>query len=311
MAASGGDTVVPTNWSGLIMVAIVIAVIAAATYFGMDFQFGASESSGETEKSLSVKDVFSASARREIAAAEPARVLSRAELTARAPQTASDATSDDNADAWAEPDESNADDDWSSDAESWDTQSDDWDSTDAHWDDVEEQNNSAAASAAPTAAPVATPTAQPARKPVATPKPVAPTPKPTSKPVASAAPKATSPAARRQAPSADALTAWWKDAGGDLAVRFAGTLDKGDQVSDGIAVMFSEPVAPGQGDQNMRLTDDKGVKVQGQWKAAANPALLIMEGLKPGRYTLTISKNIQGRNGNSLAKDASGAVYVY
>lgn len=297
MAASGGDTVVPTNWSGLIMVAVVIMVIAAATYFGMDMKFGSSEAPAETEESMSVKDVFSASARREIAAAEPARVLSRAELEARAP--VQDSVAENSASAAGS---TSADDDWSSDADSWDTQSDDWDSS------PEPSQQPASEPAQVAAAPqAAKPTAQPTAKP--TPIPTsAPTPKPTSAP---AKPAAQTAPAQRQAPSADALTAWWKDAAGDLSIRFAGTLDKGDQVSDGIAVMFSEPVAPAQGQQNMVLSDANGDRVSGQWKAAANPALLIIEGLKPGRYSLSIQKGIQGRSGTSLADDASGTVYVY
>ncbi len=300
MAASGGDTVVPTNWSGLIMVAVVIMVIATATYFGMDMKFGSSEAPTETEESLSVKDVFSASARREIAAAEPARVLSRAELEAQAPAQDSVAEESDNASA-----STTADDDWSSDADSWDTHSDDWDSVEDSEQSASAPEQTKMASQAPAAA---------------TPQPIKPTPRPTAQATAAPAPKPTSrpPAqsdktapARRQPPSADALTAWWKDAAGDLSIRFAGTLDKGDQVSDGIAVMFSEPVAPAQGQQHMQLRDMNGNPVSGQWKAAANPALLIMEGLKPGRYSLSITKDLQGRSGKSLADDASGAVYVY
>ena len=307
MAASGGDTVVPTNWSGLIMVAVVIMVIATATYFGMDMKFGSSDAPAETEQSLSVKDVFSASARREIAAAEPARVLSRAELAASAP--VEDSYAADSADASAA---TSADDDWSSDMDSWDTQSDDWDSLES-----EEQKSDSESGQAVAAQQVVTPEPTPA--------PAKPTPKPSPepstqpraqaelKPVATPAtpPKAAAAAAARQAPSADALTAWWKDAAGDLSIRFAGTLDKGGQVSDGIAVMFSEPVAPAQGQQHMQLRDADGNTVSGQWKAAANPALLIFEGLEPGRYSLSIKQSIQGRNGNSLADDASGTVYVY
>ena len=301
MAASGGDTVVPTNWSGLIMVAVVIMVIATATYFGMDMKFGSSDAPTETEQSLSVKDVFSASARREIAAAEPARVLSRAELAASAPVEDTVAADRTNAST-----STSADDDWSSDADSWDTQSDNWDSTES--DQQPSENESGQSVAALQATPAPTP--QPV-KPTAKPTPVASaTPQAARKPVATPAKAAAMPA-RRQAPSADALTAWWKDAAGDLSIRFAGTLDKGDQVSDGIAVMFSEPVAPAQGQQHMRLRDADGNTVNGQWKAAANPALLILEGLKPGRYSLSIKQGIQGRNGNSLAADASGTVYVY
>ena len=317
MAASGGDTVVPTNWTGLIMVAVVIVVIAAVTYFGMDMQFGSDEGSKETEKSLSVKDVFSASARREIAAAEPARVLSRAELAARAPEAGSD--SSDDADAWAQPGVPSADEDWSSDTDSWDTQSDNWDSTQDHWDDVASNQKDAAESVAAAASPAPTPvkatqkptpkptlktTPKPTVKPAATPKPSA---KPVPKPTAAAQPRPTA----RKAPTPEALTAWWSDANGALSVLFAGTLDRGERVSDGIAVMFSEPVDPAQGNQHMRLTDESGSTVKANWKSGANPALLILEGLDAGRYTLSIGSQLQSQGGKSLAKDASGPVYVF
>ncbi len=78
MAAIGGGTVVPTNWPGLIAVTIVIALVAAATYFGLEMTESSTEEATQTESSLSVQEVFSASARRGVEMAEPARALSRA-----------------------------------------------------------------------------------------------------------------------------------------------------------------------------------------------------------------------------------------
>lgn len=368
MAAAGDDTIVPTNWGGLIVIAVIVAVVAMATYFGMDYQFGhQGDADKKAEESLSVQDVFSANARREVAKADSARVLSRADLASQSSpantsnnnhdadqdadgqSSASDGASSDAADDdWG----SNASDDWDSDTtDDWDTAplssadgsdnatdsstSDDWDSVAAEagsdaaassttddWDKELEDSMAAAADsagqqideagsaaeqAAKDAVEVAQQSTQEAVNKVAD---AATNTAQETKDAAQAAAAAVTPS-KRQRPDAEALRDWWSDASGDLAIRFAGTLDRGDKVSDGIAVMFSDAVSPSQGNQHMQLKNASGEPVANDWKSSRNPNMLIVDGLKPGRYELSIDQTISSQNGKSLNSAANGPLFVY
>ncbi len=289
MAAIGGDTVVPTNWSGLIGVAVLVGAIAAATYFGLSMSEG--DKNVEQDDGLTVQEVFSSSARREVAAAEPVRALSRADFVAPAARSSASAATDDD----------DAGEDAS--ADDWDSAADDTEAM--AQDDADAREASAAAV-----------------KPAPSPRPA---PLPTTAPRESAASRpatasGSSPATRerepaivdaRTRPAAEALVAWWKEAGNGLEVRFAGTLDRGGKVSDGIAVMFGEAVAPAQADQYLQLTDASGKVVPGRWKMGANPTLLMMDGLPQGRYKLTIGAGLPGESGKTLANTVSGPIFVY
>ncbi len=288
MAAIGGDTVVPTNWRGLIGVAVLIGVLAAATYFGLTMSEGGTKV--EKDDGLTVQEVFSSSARREVAAAEPVRALSRADFVAPAARSSTpNATDEEEADA---SDDMSMDEDWDAPAE------------------VDESMETAAAAASERDAPA---------------EPVAPEPTTAPAPRTSDSNRTTQSASTattvrekepelvdaRTRPAAEALVAWWKEAGNGLQVRFAGTLDRGGKVSDGVAVMFGEAVAPAQADQYLQLTDASGQVVPGRWKTGANPTLLMMDGLAQGRYKLTIGAGLPGESGKTLAKTVSGPVFVY
>lgn len=287
MAAAGGDTLVPTNWPGLIAVTIVVAVIAAATYFGMEMTVGSANGEVETDKSLSVQDVFSSSARREVATADTVRALSRTDFAVPA---GSSITS-------AGPAE---DDDMSSDEDAWASSSAEPDEDDAWNDSVETAAATPAATAEPTAAPRATPKPAPTSQPRATPRPAA-----TTAPSSTPAP--------RNRPNPEELTAWWTPSNNNsgMSVRFAGTLDRGDRVSDGIAVMFSEVVSPAQAQAHMRLRDANGQDIPVRWASGANPVLLFVEGLPEGRYSLSIDGELTGQSTRKLGVSVSGPVFIY
>ncbi|MGJ8671263.1 MAG: hypothetical protein ACSHXK_17395, partial [Oceanococcus sp.] len=296
MAAAGGDTIVPTNWGGLIVTIAIVAIVAAATYFGMEHQFGHQGGDGQTDKSLSVKDVFSASAQREVAAAQTARVLTRADLEAGAIEDslAEQGNTTASADDWDAVDSESttaeaADEDWGSNAsDDWDTKTDDWDSNDSLDTSADDSAQANVVENVSTAVKETVVAVKDVVSNVAESSSAAAAEMKVRMQDALSKPSGTV----RDRPSAEALRDWWSDANGDLAVRFAGTLDRGDKVSDGVAVMFSETVNPVQGNQHMRLTTASGDAVVGQWKAARNPAMLIMEGLQPGRYQLAIDSAI-------------------
>ena len=290
MAAAGGDTLVPTNWPGLIAVTIVVAVIAAATYFGLEMTVGSANGEVETDKSLSVQDVFSASARREVAAADTVRALSRADFAS--PKVSSMST--------AEPAE---DGELSSDEDAWASSSAEPGENDAWEASAESKDTAAATSAAPVEP---TPAPRATSRPAAVSQPLA-----TQRPAATAAP-GTTPVPRNR-PNPSELTAWWASTNDNsgMSVRFAGTLDRGDRVSDGIAVMFSEVVSPAQAQAHMRLRDASGQDVSARWKSGANPVLLFVEGLPEGRYTLSIDSELTGQSSRKLGRSVSGPVFVY
>lgn len=267
MAAAGGDAIIPTNWGGLLLVMVIVAVIAVVTYFGLDHQFGGDKST-ETKTGISVQDVFSANSSREVARAEPARA-SRAGLSESAPAPTTRPTPRPTATpAPATP----------------------------------------APTAAPTARPTPRPTTAPAATPAATPRAAAAasaTPKP--KPVTTPAPQA----AATRAPAAQALTAWWQSSSrSGLAVRFVGPLDQGGSNSDAVAIMFSEPVDPAKAAAAIRVLDASGKTLPGNWKRAQNPALLFLDQLPAGRYTVTLERGLTGEKGSSLSQTLSGPVAI-
>ncbi len=309
MAALGGDTVVPTNWPGLIATAVIIAIVALATYMGLEYQLGGAEKAPEVEESLSVQEVFSANAQRQIAATE-ARASSRADFSAAADSAAADG------DAYSDTSDT-ADDDWetpatdSSSTDDWDTSSSDWDTGSAALADSARSAATSAQSATTSASSTLASAASSAAATVAE-----KTQSVTA--AASTAARSTSlststPVAPRR-PTAEALQAWWRDAAGtdQLSVKFAGPLDRGAKGGDGIAVMFSEAVSADQANQHMRLISETGQSISAPWTAGANPTVLLVDqALAKGRYELTIGDAIQGTSGKRLGKTLAGPVFVY
>ena len=267
MAAIGGDTIVPTNWGGLLITAVIIAAIAAATYFGLESQLGG-EAPPVEKDGVSVQEVFSANSQREVAEAKPARALPRAAFATASPRPAATP-------APATP------------------------------------GPTVRPTAAPTSRPSPEPTARPTTAPTAPPQ-TATTPRPTVKPSTPSSTSSTAVATPAPArPSAEALSAWWRGASGSLGVRFAGPLDQGGDRSEAVAIMFSEPVSPATARQSIRLTNAAGQPVTAAWQSGQNPALLFIDGLAAGRYTLTLPAGLTGENGGRLSRALSGPVFVY
>ncbi len=262
MAAVGGDTIIPTNWTGLIVTLLIVGAIAAATYFGLDLKFG-QEKAVEVEDKVSLQEIFSANSSRLIQMADTARVSTRAALPAPSPTVAQ---------------------------------------TDPDPDPMED---SVAADLAPPPEPAPAPTPEP--KPKTTPAPVAKAPAPGAR----SAPKPAPVIDAQQKPPADAINAWWAESEGSLSLRYAGALDRGDQPSNAIALMFSEPVDPGALSSHVIVSDQSGKVMGGVWKAARNPNMLYLEGVETGRYTLIVKRGLSARTGNALNSDLAGPVYIY
>lgn len=179
-----------------------------------------------------------------------------------------------------------------------------------------EQADAAANEAEPAAEPAPAPAT--AAAPAPAPKPAAPAPKPEPKPapaeptakteVASAAP-ATKPPAKAP-PAADVIKPWWPDPSkmpaNQLKLQYAG------QVKDqnAIALLFTAPLKLETMQQFAQVRDAKGEAVSGQWTAGRNPALAVLGGLAPGRYTVILQPQIADQKGYMLGVTLKGPVYV-
>ena len=168
---------------------------------------------------------------------------------------------------------------------------------------------------APATAAAPAPQPQPAPKPAA-PKPT-PKPAPAEQPqkaapekteVASAAPATKEPA--KAPPAADVIKPWWPDPSklpaNQLKLQYAG------QVKDqnAIALLFTSPVKLETMQQHAQVKDAKGENVAAQWKAGKNPALAVLGGLAPGRYTVILQPQVADQKGYMLGVTLQGPVYV-
>lgn len=181
--------------------------------------------------------------------------------------------------------------------------------------------------AEPAAAPAASPTPAPAPAPAAAaapaPKPAAPAPKPEPKAapveqpakpapekteVASAAPATKEPA--KAPPAADVIKPWWPDPSKmpahQLKLQYAG------QVKDqkAIALLFTSAVKLETMQQYAQVKDAKGETIAAQWTTGRNPALAVLNGLAPGRYTVILQPQVADQKGYMLGVTLKGPVYV-
>lgn len=176
---------------------------------------------------------------------------------------------------------------------------------------------------APAPATAAAPASQPAPKPAApasqpAPKATAPAPKPEPKPAAAEPPARTevasaAPATREPAkapPAADVIKPWWPDPSklpaNQLKLQYAG------QVKDqqAIALLFTSPLKLETVQQYAQVKDAKGETVSGQWTTGRNPALAVLNGLAPGRYTVILQPQVADQRGYMLGVTLKGPVYV-
>lgn len=126
---------------------------------------------------------------------------------------------------------------------------------------------------------------------------------------ASPAPRAKTPT--KSAPKAvvaasDALKAWWPAPTGGFGLVYAGQ-PKGEAA---IALLFSAQPGAGALNQSVKVYDQHGALVSGDWEAAANPRLAVFRGLKPGRYTVVVDAGLADAQGQSLGQPLHGPVYV-
>lgn len=321
MAAAGGDTVVPTNWTGLILTVIAVAIFAAATYFGLGMVLGDAEGDGATKQETTLQDLYSSSARRGIEAMETVRALPR---TVLAPSVSLDA-----------PPPAQRGDQQTSDISSTDVD-DDMTSAEAQAAADEEAARAAQEAAAEadrgvaaeaermaTAAADATRRAAEAAAETARNAAEAVTDAGTSASefagdVAASARDSAASAASRTAEAIDnryratteALRAWWRDLqGSPVSVRFIGPLDS-SVAPNGIAILFDQPVDAATAASSLTLVDSNGATVNSDWNNGENANLIYAADLPPGRYTLTLAEGLTARSGDQLNADISGDAFV-
>jgi hypothetical protein len=161
-----------------------------------------------------------------------------------------------------------------------------------------------AAPASKAAAPAPKPAPEPTT--AATPAPAKPAPEKTE--VASAAPATKEPA--KAPPAADVIKPWWPDPSkmpaNQLKLQYAG------QVKDqhAIALLFTAPLKLDTVQQHAQVKNAKGDTVEGKWTPGKNPALAVLGGLEPGRYTVILQPQISDQKGYMLGVTLKGPVYV-
>ncbi len=302
MAAAGGDTVVPTNWTGLVLTTVAVAIIAAATYFGFGMVLG--DADGKTEEShqeTTLQDLYSSNARRGIEAMETVRVLPR---TALAPSVSLDAPAAASGDA-----DANAD----------DADEQNMDAADAADDAAEEAELAEAAAAAKEqAARLAEAAAAEAARKAAQvedkAREIAAQAAEKARAAKTAASDMLSSAGEtldtRYRATTTALRAWWNDLkGSDLNIRFIGPLDS-TVADNGLAVLFDQPVNAATATSFITLTNSAGAVVTTNWKNGQNPNLIYAAGLKSGRYRLQLEEGLPSSNGMRLNTSLSGDAFV-
>lgn len=305
MAAAGGDTVVPTNWMGLILTAVAIAVIAAAAYFGLETIVG--DAKPETEHSqqeTSLQDLYSSNAHRGIEAMETVRALPRSVL---APQESLDAPmplateqaseTDSDADLLAAQATSEADEEEKQLAE-----------------EVQEAAAAAAAEAKRMAAEAAEKAEETARQVAAKAEEaahmVAAKADEARQAAMAMAEKAEETLDTRYRATTEALRAWWSDVtGSEVGIRFIGPLDS-SVAPHGLAILFDQPVKAAEAARFIELKNANGNLVNTSWNNGENPNLIFAPNLHPGRYTLELRAGLTSTSGNSLAETISGAAFV-
>lgn len=167
----------------------------------------------------------------------------------------------------------------------------------------------AAAAAAPAPQPQAQEAPKAAEPPAPKPAPkAAPAEQPPKTEVASAAPATQQPA--KAPPPADVIKPWWPDPSkmpaNQLKLQYAG------QVKDqnAIALLFTSAVKLETLQQHAQVKDAKGETVVAQWTAGRNPALAVLNGLAPGRYTVILQPQVADQKGYMLGTTLKGPVYV-
>lgn len=334
MAAAGGDTVVPTNWMGLILTSLTIAVVAAATYFGMGVFLGDANSTEKPAHEATLEELYSSNATRGLEAMDTVRALPRTALASSnslPPPVATNAEAE------------------SADAENT------MDSADAAEDDsLYEQASTAMAAAAQSTAEAVEKAAKATGEAIKTglekaevgidratakmdagadkardtimgegdePGAVEKGLKKAATAVDKAIDKARAavsekPAAEEQLDTryraeAKALRAWWTDGDSDdrLSIRFVGPLDS-SVASNGVAILFDTPVDPLTAQSFITLQDAAGKTISTQWKSAQNPNLIYAAGLRSGQYALALDADLPARNGRTLGRAMSGPVLV-
>lgn len=301
MAAAGGDTVVPTNWKGLFMTAVAVAIVAGLTYVGLGMFMGQAEGEGAAKPETSLQDLYSINARRDIPAMDTVRALPR---TALAPNQSLPPPEIVDTDTTAAPDSDDANSDDLDQAED----RADATSSDASEEIIEETGEESPEDFGESTAQADTETDADSSPASAMAQGAMEEPQP-----ATASTSGNEPAidTRYRATTA-ALRAWWNSdttAPDALGIRFVGPLDS-SVAPQGMAVLFDQAVDAKTFTSFIQMQSPAGRMITPQWRNGQNPRLVYAQSLPPGRYTLTLEAGMPARNGFVLPQELSGPVFV-
>jgi len=108
-------------------------------------------------------------------------------------------------------------------------------------------------------------------------------------------------------PAADVLRSWWTTAGGAFSVKFVGQV--AGQTSLGI--LFSQEISDASAlARSVRLIDEDGKTLSGEWRPGKNARLAIHPDLRPGRYTVVIGPEVASATGQQLQAALRGPIYI-
>lgn len=295
MAAAGGDTVVPTNWMGLILTAVAIAVIAAAAYFGLETIVGdAKQESNHSQHETSLQDLYSSNAHRGIEAMETVRALPRSVL---APEESLDAPMPSETIEISDTDEELEDAELAA-AEA---------AEEAEEQRLADEAKAAAETAAAEAKRMAAAAAEKAKEAA---RQVAEKAEQARQAAAAMVEDAEETLDTRYRATTEALRAWWSDlTGSEVGIRFIGPLDS-NVAPHGLAILFDQPVNATEVGSFIQLKNANGHVVNAQWSNGQNRNLIYSANLHPGRYNLELRAGLTSANGSALAETVSGAAFV-
>lgn len=111
-------------------------------------------------------------------------------------------------------------------------------------------------------------------------------------------------------PEADIIKPWWPDPAKlpaqQLKLQYAGQV-QGEQA---IALLFSDPVNLDSVRQHVQILTLSGNNVAGTWELGKNPRLAVFRGARPGRYTVILGPEVADQQGLMLGMKLQGPAYI-
>lgn len=110
--------------------------------------------------------------------------------------------------------------------------------------------------------------------------------------------------------AADRVYQWWPDSRRVQPTQFTVSYAGQQANTKAVAVLFSRPPDLQSMNQHARILNNDGEPVSGSWSLAGNPRMVHFTGVKRGRYTVVVSKDVTDTNGRAIGITLSGPVYI-